>query len=183
MAAAVLCLSGCSETNTEKELADFSSSISAFTTVIKNVNEQINEIDTSSEDASEQLLEILDELDTEFQELAGLAVPEQYKSIESLADEASTNMTNAVSYYHSAYEAEDFNEQDAEIAYEYYTRAMTRVQYIGYILVGEIPEGENITIHEETIENGLLNTLLRDNEDTANEDMPEADAAESIPLS
>lgn len=71
----------------------------------------------------------------------------------------------------------------SRIAYEYYTRAMTRVQYIGYILVGEIPEGENITIHEETIENGLLNTLLRDNEDTANEDMPEADAAESIPLS
>lgn len=184
MAAAVLCLSGCSETNTEKELADFSSSISAFTTVIKNVNEQINEIDTSSEDASEQLLEILDELDTEFQELAELAVPEQYKSIESLADEASTNMTNAVSYYHTAYEAENFSEQDAEIAYEYYTRAMTRVQYIGYILVGEIPEGENITIHEETIENGLLNTLLRDDEDTTNEDMPEADsAAESIPLS
>lgn len=184
MAAAVLCLSGCSETDTEKELADFSSSISEFTTVIKNANEQINEIDTSSEDASEQLLEILDELDTEFQELAELAVPEQYKSIESLADEASTNMTNAVSYYHTAYEAENFSEQDAEIAYEYYTRAMTRVQYIGYILVGEIPEGENITIHEETIENGLLNTLLRDDEDTTNEDMPEADsAAESIPLS
>lgn len=168
MIATVLCLSGCGNTDEEKELADFSSSISDFTTVIKNANDQINAIDTSSSDASEQLLEILDHLDTEFQELAELPVPEQYKSIESLADEASTNMTNAVSYYHAAYEAEEFSEQDADVAYEYYTRAMTRVQYIGYVLVGEIPEGENITIHEETIENKLLDTLLRDN-DTATE--------------
>lgn len=161
----VMCLSGCGKTDTEKELADFSSSISEFTTVIKDANEQINSIDTSSDDASGQLLEMLDNLDAEFKELAELAVPEQYKSIEDLADEASVNMTNAVSYYHSAYESEEFNEQDADIAYEYYTRAMTRIQYIGYVLVGEIPEGENITIHEEILENKLLDSLLRDDEE------------------
>ena len=80
-------------------------------------------------------------------------------------------MTNAVSYYHSAYEAEEFSEEDADIAYQYYTRAMTRVQYIGYILIGEIPEGDNITVHEETMENKLLDKLLHDDEE-AIEGMP-----------
>lgn len=168
----IFCLNGCGNaTEEEKELADFSASISEFTAVIKDADEQINTIDTSSEDASEELLEILDNLDKEFQELAQLSIPEQYKSIEELADEASTNMTNAVSYYHSAYEEEEFSEEDADIAYQYYTRAMTRVQYIGYILIGEIPEGDNITVHEETMENKLLDKLLHDDEE-AIEGMP-----------
>lgn len=162
----IFCLNGCGNTTEEeKELADFSASISEFTAVIKDADEQINTIDTSSEDASEELLEILDNLDKEFQDLAQLSIPEQYKSIEELADEASANMTNAVSYYHSAYEAEEFSEEDADIAYQYYTRAMTRVQYIGYILIGEIPEGDNITVHEETMENKLLDKLLHDDEE------------------
>lgn len=162
----LMCLGGCSNTDEEKELASFSASISEFTTVIQDANDQINSIDTTSESASDELLAILDNLDKEFQELAELAIPEQYQSIEDLADEASSNMTNAVSYFHSAYEAESFNEQDADIAYQYYTRAMTRIQYIGYVLVGEIPEGENITIHEEMMENTLLDKLLHDEGET-----------------
>ena len=43
-----------------------------------------------------KLLEILDGLDAEFKKLSELAVPEKYKSIEELADEASTNMSNAI---------------------------------------------------------------------------------------
>ncbi len=166
IAATVLCLGGCGNTNEEKELAGFSASISEFTTSIKEADNQINSIDPTSETASADLLAILDTLDAEFQELAELTVPEQYKSIEELADEASTNMTNAVSYYHRAYEAEAFDADEADIAYQYYTRAMTRVQYIGYILVGEIPEGESITVHEEMMENTLLDKLLHDEVET-----------------
>ena len=163
----VLCMSGCNTSTTEeKELADFSASISNFTSVIQEANVEINSIDVSSTDAPAQLLEILDGLDTEFKNLAELTVPEQYKSIEDLAAEASTNMSNAVSFYHSAYDTGIYNEEDANIAYEYYTRAMTRIQYIGYILVGEIPEGENITVQEEMMENKLLDKLLHDNEET-----------------
>lgn len=163
----VLCMSGCnSKTVEEKELADFSASISNFTSVIQETNEEINSIDVSSTDAPTELLEILDRLDAEFKSLAELTVPEQYKSIEDLADEASTNMSNAVSFYHSAYDTGIYSEEDADIAYQYYTRAMTRIQYIGYILVGEIPEGENITVQEEMMENKLLDKLLHDNEET-----------------
>ena len=163
----VICLAGCNtKTDEEKELADFSASISSFTSIIKDADEQINAIDVSSLEAPKELLEILDGLDTEFKNLAELAVPEQYRSIEDLAEEASTNMSNAVSYYHSAYDTGIYNEQDADIAYQYYTRAMTRVQYIGYILVGEVPEGENITVQEEMMENKLLDKLLHDDEET-----------------
>ena len=165
--ATVICLSGCSaKTDEEKKLADFSSSISDFTNVIKEADAQIDAIDATNQDAPAELLEILDGLDDEFKKLSELAVPEQYKSIEELADEASTNMSNAVSYYHSAYDTGVYNEQDADIAYQYYTRAMTRVQYIGYILVGEVPEGENITVQEEMMENKLLDKLLHDDEET-----------------
>lgn len=162
-----ICLGGCNtKTDEEKELADFSASISGFTTIIKDADAQINAIDTTSKEAPTELLEILDGLDEEFKKLSELAVPEQYRSIEDLADEASANMSNSVSYYHSAYDTGIYNEQDADIAYQYYTRAMTRVQYIGYILVGEVPEGENITVQEEMMENKLLDKLLHDDEET-----------------
>lgn len=164
---ALLCLSGCNtKTEEEKELADFSASISAFTAVIKEADEHINAIDATSTEAPSELLEILDGLNEEFKKLSELAVPEQYRSIEDLADEASDNMSNAVSFYHSAYDTGIYNEQDADIAYQYYSRAMIRVQYIGYILVGEVPEGENITVQEEMMENKLLDKLLHDDEET-----------------
>lgn len=163
----VLCLAGCdAKTDKEKELADFSASISNFTSVIKDADAQINAINVSRSEAPQELLGILDGLDTEFKNLAELDVPEQYRSIEELADEASSNMSNAVTYFHSAYDTGIYNEQDADIAYEYYTRAMTRVQYIGYILIGEVPEGENITVQEEMMENKLLDKLLHDDEET-----------------
>ena len=103
----VLCLTAC---------ADFSSSISSFTASIQDANQQINELDVNDANASQELLSILDGLDEKFKELADLSVPEQYQSIETLADEASENMTNAVSYFHSAYEGEAFDEQDADVA-------------------------------------------------------------------
>ncbi|MBQ3164115.1 MAG: hypothetical protein IJC02_06205 [Lachnospiraceae bacterium] len=162
----MLCMSGCnSTTDKEKELADFSASISNFTSMIKTADEQINALDVSNSESPKQLLEILDGLDAEFKNLAELTVPEQYKSIEDLADEASTNMSDAVSFYHNAYDTGIYNKEDADIAYQYYTRAMTRIQYIGYILVGEVPEGENITIQEELMENKFLDKLLHDNEE------------------
>ena len=49
---------------------------------------------------------------------------------------------------------------DADIAYQYYTRAMTRIQYIGYVLAGDIPEDERVTVLEETSDNALIEKLL-----------------------
>ena len=161
----VLCLTACGLTNEEKELADFSSSISSFTASIQDANQQINELDVNDANASQELLSILDGLDEKFEELADLSVPEQYQSIETLADEASKNMTNAVSYFHSAYEGEAFDEQDADVAYQYYTRAMVRIEYIGYVLVGEIPENDHVTVQEQELNDTRFIDKILDNND------------------
>ena len=161
----VLCLTACGHTNEEKELADFSSSISSFTASIQDANQQINELDVNDANASQELLSILDGLDEKFKELADLSVPEQYQSIETLADEASKNMTNAVSYFHSAYEGEAFDEQDADVAYQYYTRAMVRIEYIGYVLVGDIPENDHVTAQEQELNDTRFIDKILDNND------------------
>ena len=161
----VLCLTACGHTNEEKELADFSSSISSFTASIQDANQQINELDVNDANASQELLSILDGLDEKFKELADLSVPEQYQSIETLADEASENMTNAVSYFHSAYEGEAFDEQDADVAYQYYTRAMVRIEYIGYVLVGEIPENDHVKVQEQELNDTRFIDKILDNID------------------
>ena len=161
----VLCLTACGHTNEEKELADFSSSISSFTASIQDANQQINELDVNDANASQELLSILDGLDEKFKELADLSVPEQYQSIETLADEASENMTNAVSYFHSAYEGEAFDEQDADVAYQYYTRAMVRIEYFGYVLVGEIPENDHVKVQEQELNDTRFIDKILDNND------------------
>ena len=161
----VLCLTACGHTNEEKELADFSSSISSFTASIQDANQQINELDVNDANASQELLSILDGLDEKFKELADLSVPEQYQSIETLSDEASENMTNAVSYFHSAYEGEAFDEQDADVAYQYYTRAMVRIEYIGYVLVGEIPENDHVKVQEQELNDTRFIDKILDNND------------------
>lgn len=161
----VLCLTACGHTNEEKELADFSSSISSFTASIQDANQQINELDVNDANASQELLSILDGLDEKFKELADLSVPEQYQSIETLADEASENMTNAVFYFHSAYEGEAFDEQDADVAYQYYTRAMVRIEYIGYVLVGEIPENDHVKVQEQELNDTRFIDKILDNND------------------
>ncbi|MBQ7943217.1 MAG: hypothetical protein IJ326_04040 [Lachnospiraceae bacterium] len=154
-------LTGCGyKTDEERALATFSSSISSFTNTVLSIDMQMNELDVTDENACADLLTMLDNLDKEFQTLAELSVPEQYLSIEPLADEASENMSIAVSYFHSAYESEAFNATDADVAHQYYERAMTRIEYIGYILTGEIPEDENVIIHEETSDDRIIDKFI-----------------------
>ena len=161
------CLWGCDRsTDEEKELADFSDSMSEFSAAIRDADTKINSLDTTDKNSADELLNILDGLDAEFAKLAEIPIPEQYIGIESLADQASENMSMAVSYYHSAYEAEVFNESEADVAYQYYGRAMQRVEYIGYILTGdEIPEDENVTVYEEDNDSRIIDKWLNDDDD------------------
>ena len=62
-------------------------------------------------------------------------------------------MSEAVSYYHMAYEGESFDSAAAEVAYQNYECANERLQYIVSILHGNIPE-EIFTYDEEETEGG-----------------------------
>ena len=170
------CLFGCgSSSDAEKELADFSAKISDFTEYIKEANDQMNNLDATDKASIDELLSILDEMDNEFKQLAEIDAPTQYQDVENLADEASENMSLAVSSYHSFFESETFSEYDAANAYEYYTRAMKRVKYIGYMLTGgEIPEDENVTIYEETNDSNILHKWLSDDKEEDASDLETA---------
>lgn len=177
-----VCLFGCggSANNDEQALADFSSEIADFTEYIKEADAQMNSLDTTDKASIDSFLEILDNMDEEFKKLSELDAPNQYQDVENLADEASENMSLAVSCYHTFFENEQFSEQDANIAYEYYTRAMKRVKYIGYMLAGgEIPEEENVTIYEEANDSNILHKWLSDDDKDENNTSSEASSEDA----
>lgn len=165
-----LFLTGCGE---DEALDAYQADMETFFGHIAEFDENINAIDTGQEDYVAQLLEYLDALDAEVAWMAELEVPEQFSVVDNLADEASENMRQAVSYFHMAYEAEEFNPNYEEAAREYYQRANIRLQYIVMLLHGEIPEGEGITYTEEDnsiFGDGYLNKSDDDSEDNAGED-------------
>lgn len=137
---------GCGE---DEELTGYQTDMETFFEHIAEYNDNMNAIDVTEEDYLSQMLTYLDALDAEVAWMASLEVPEQFSAVESLADEASENMSMAVSYYHMAYEGETYDAATEEAAREYYERANARIQYIITIFHGEIPEGEGVTYTEE----------------------------------
>lgn len=186
----VLCiflLTGCGE---DEELVKYQDNMETFFEHIIEFNDNMNAIDVSQPDYLSQMLGYLDSLDAEVAWMAGLEVPQQFSAVESLADEASENMTQAVSLYHMAYEGEEYNANVEQAAKEYYDRANIRIQYIIMLLHGEIPEGEGVTYTEEDriFGGGYLNkTDEEDNEDAgedkSGEQMPEdGDSGQDEPV-
>lgn len=142
---AIMCtLTGCN--NNTDELIEYKNKMTLFTTAINNINTNINELDVNSPDSTELVLEFLDELDTLFRDLAALSVPDEFSSIEKLADDAANYMTLAVSNYHIVFTTVPFDEYAAILAEENYKQAMRHQYYIGEILQGKVPEGDDVII-------------------------------------
>lgn len=137
-------MTGCGKNETADELSSYQASMTTFCDNISYINDQINALDGTGESDVETLLKNLDTLDDQFAQMAELSVPEEFAAIDNLADEASENMTMAVSYYHEAYDSDTFNSNYADAAYEYYTRANIRLGYILQILHGEEITDENV---------------------------------------
>lgn len=147
----ILLLTGCSNETTH-ELSVYKASMEAFCNNIAYLNGEINELDGTGENDVHELLGHLDTLKDQFAQLAALSVPEQFENVADLALEASENMNMAVDYYHQAYEGESFNANYADAAFEYYSRANLRLNYILKILHGEKITGENVVYTTETEE-------------------------------
>lgn len=154
----IICLSvffliGCGK---DEALDEYYTNMETFFNDIAEINDNMESIaesiDSSADRDSymEEWFGYLDALDEEVAWMAELEVPEEFSSIESLADQASENMSQAVYYYHLAYEGEEYDADMESAAYEYYDRANTIIQYIITILHGEIPEGEGVTYTEES---------------------------------
>lgn len=141
---AVWLAAGCGKDET---LTAYEEQMTVFFDNISELNANMNAVDVSDEaGAQNELLGCLDTLEAEFNRLAEAEVPDDFSSVESLANEAAENMTQAVALYHQLYEGEQYDAALANAANEYYSRANIRLQYIISILHGEIPEGENVTV-------------------------------------
>lgn len=152
---AAFLLTGCGS-DTADELSTYQASMNTFCDNISYINDQINALDGTGESDVETLLNNLDTLDDQFSQMAELTVPDEFATIDNLADEASENMSMAVSYYHEAYDSGTFNPNYADAAYEYYTRANVRLGYILQILHGEEIVDDNVRYitDDETTEPG-----------------------------
>ncbi len=141
----LLTLTGCGK-NTELE--NYKANMNQFFENVKIFDDSINAIDPNSETAVSELLALLDSMNTSFAQMASLEVPEGFPGVDQLADEASSYMTEAVSYFHQAYDGE-YNPSLEDAARQNYERANVRLQYILSILHGDIPE-EIYSTEEET---------------------------------
>lgn len=144
----LLGLCGCKQ---DAELAEYEENVTAFIDEVSNIKLRMEEIDINSDSAIADTLICLDEMQEQFYFLAEMDVPTEFASIESLADEASEYMTEAVSIYHEVFEAEEYDSATADVAGENYDRAMKRLSYISTLLQGELPDDENLIITEEEV--------------------------------
>lgn len=151
-----LTVTGCGK---NADLENYKANMNQFFENIKIFDSSINAIDPDSETAVSDLLSLLDSMNTSFEQMASLEVPDGFPGVEELADEASEYMSEAVSYYHQAYEGE-YDAALEDVARQNYERANVRFQYIVSILHGDIPE--EIYTYEEDDE-------FTDNEDAASD--------------
>lgn len=144
---ACLMLMGCGD---DPELSKFRTEMDSFCNEIIEIDTGINNIDAEAETAKDELLRYLNQADDAFRKLSNISIPEEFSYLEELTDNASEDMTQAVSLYEDAFSNNSFNEYTFDYATEYYKRAYTRLTYIITLLHGEIPDNDDIIIYEET---------------------------------
>ncbi len=160
---------GCGNKENEA-LEQYKEEMTAFRENVSGLVETIDSIDPNDESGIGTLLSCLDEMEAEFSKMGNLEVPQQFASVEELADDAAANLSKSVSLYHQAFDQPDaVNPQYADAAREYYSRAFKRVEYIGTILSGELPDDENVTIVTEPKQKEGIS----DEEEPATEDAAE----------
>ncbi len=137
-------LSGCGD----KKIERFQDEMTGFKDNIINISFQMDNIDAESDNAITELLTCLDNMNEEFQILAAIEIPKKFINIESLADEAATYMSEAVTLYHEFYES-GYDDSVRQAADENYKRAMKRMNYISILLQGKIPDDAEIMVTEE----------------------------------
>ena len=136
-------LVGCGE---DPELSHFKNSIEDFCEKVADIDTSINNIDANAENAPDELLSYLDELNIVFQSFGRLDFPEEFDYLEPIADEASSYMTEAVKSYHDTYKDNNYNQYSADYAAQNYARAYKRVQIILDFLQGKTPDDAELSI-------------------------------------
>ena len=154
------CVSGCGK-QADNGLEEYKASMTEFYDKLSYYDKSINGIDPNADNAKNQLLAYLDEMNESYKTMAELEIPEQFDSISEIAVEAADYMQMADEFYHLAYDGA-FDEDNEQLAAQYYQRANSRVQVMLTVLHGEIPQGEGINVTTE--EAGQFATISDDAE-------------------
>ncbi len=146
-------LTGCGgQEERDPALAQFEKDINTMCDSIASIDEEINSIEFSYEDAEafkdakDALIEQLKLLEDEFVAFGEMDFPSDYDYLEEMADEASAYMTEAVNSYVLMYGDDGYTPNMEEYANENYARAYKRVNIILALLRGETPKEDGLTI-------------------------------------
>ena len=155
----ILCC-GCGN-KADGSLGEYKDSMTEFYNKLSYYDASINGIDSDSEDAKTQLLGYLDEMNATYKTMAAISIPEQFDSISEIAVEAADYMQMANECYHLAYDG-TFDEDNEQLAGQYYQRANSRAMVMLQVLHGEVPTGEGVVVTTE--EPGQFATIGEDGE-------------------
>jgi hypothetical protein len=148
MLAGILTASVLTACGSSDEITEFRNEVDDFCISISDIGSKIDGVDAESDEAINEVLGYIDELDTEFKDFAELDFPEQFDYLESIADEASEYMSVAAVSFRDAYTNESYDEEMFKAEYEYAieneSRAYKRIQIIITFLHGEEPEDADL---------------------------------------
>ncbi len=137
---------GCGKKNDKLEA--YKTEMSEFYDKLSQLGDSIDAIDPNSEGSKEELLGYLDEMNDIYQKMGQCEVPDEFSGVSEITVEAAEYMQKANECYHLAYDGE-FDEENEQLASQYYERANNRAMVILQVLHGEVPSGEGVSVTTE----------------------------------
>lgn len=137
---------GCGKKN--EKLEAYKAEMSEFYDKLAELGNSIDSIDSESEGAKEELLGYLDEMNEIYQKMGQCEVPDEFSGVADITVEAAEYMQKANECYHLAYDG-GFDEENEQLASQYYERANNRAVVILQVLHGEVPSGEGVSVTTE----------------------------------
>ena len=135
-----LTLSACGQNTTQ--IVAFQNELYSTVTKIEALHKELNNLDVTNSNAASNALNQLSKLNDAFKDLADINIAdEEFAFIADLAEEGSAYMSQGYKLFHEAYANDNFDEENADLAYKYLERATTRIRVIVSMLHGEVPDG------------------------------------------
>ena len=135
-----LTLSACGQNTTQ--IVAFQNELYSTVTKIEALHKELNNLDVTNSNAASNALNQLSKLNDAFKDLADINIAdEEFAFIADLAEEGSEYMSQAYKLFQEAYGNDNFDEENADLAYKYLERATTRIRVIVSMLHGEVPDG------------------------------------------
>lgn len=125
-------ITGC--TSEQRLMKSYQKNMENFFTNVEEINNRINSVDpTQNENYSEDFLDLMDDLELQFSLMSRFEVPKTFEGLEELSDECYSNLSNADTHFHLAYD-KSYNIEEEEIAYKYYIKANSQLKEMIKIL-------------------------------------------------